>query len=452
MFSKLIPLALLAPLLGGATIEVTTYGAVANDATSDSAAFRSAFAAAGNGDIVHAGCGTWDLPRIDNQSAVYITGKTNVTFDGDGTCTSLKMAGGTHTGDYHIFHAYQNTGLTFKEFACNGNRSNIVSADEQTHCMNINEVIGFTAHDLTLSHAWGDGIKFIGDALTTTNVWVYDIVMDDNGRSGLAFAGCGNCLIERITATNISDSGIDTEPPLPDMIDGFIVRDTFIDSPTSYGAAAFSLSNGNNFEVYNTVINGGVHCSGSDNILLDHVTIRAAGEGGGVTALSLNGIDDVTLNRVNIEATGIYNGISTASVGDSAKPTNWNLNNVKITVDSGRAFSLDGGGPGVMTLNSTHIRSSHPSRYAGLGLYASSTLVSPTMTGIVFNDVDITGVQYGITLVHGSGKANISVVANGNIALANPDGYGVYCANNGGLTFDGVGLTIDANTSTFGCP
>ena len=439
-------------LLLAAVIEVTTHGAVADDATSDSAAFRSAFAAASAGDTVHAGCGVWDLPKIDNLSAVYLNGLNGITFDGDGTCTSLKMAGGTHVGDYHIFYVVGGSNWTFKDFACNGNRVNIVDADEQTHCLTINGVAGFTAHDLTLSHAWGDGIKFIGDSTTMTDVWAYDIIMDDNGRSGLAFAGCGNCLVERITATNISDSGIDTEPPLPGMIVGFIVRDTYIGPPTSYGAAAFSLSNGNNFEVYNTTIDGGVHCSGSDSILLDHVIIRAAGLGGGITALSMNGIDDVVMNRVNIEASGVYSGITTASVLDSSKPTNWVLSNVKVTVDSGRAFSLDGGGPGVMTLNKIHVRSSHPSRYAGTGLYASSTIAAPPMTGLLFQDIDITGVQYGIILAQGFGKATMAVTATGNINLDHVSGFGTFCDHNGGLTFNQSGLVIDANTVTSGCP
>lgn len=442
----------LAALLLGATLEVTTYGAVANDATSDSAAFRAAFAAADVGDTVHAGCGTWDLPRVDNQSAVYLANMNGITFAGSGSCTSLKMAGGTHTGDYHVFHVYGGGTWTFRDFACNGNRSNIVSADEQTHCMNVNAVAGFVAYNLTLDHAYGDGIKFIGDATTMTDVVLHDITMDDNGRSGFAFAGCGRCLMERITATNISDSGIDTEPPSPGMIDDFTVRDTFIGSPTSYGAAAFSMSNGTNFKVYRTTIKGGVHCSGSNGILMDHVTINAVGAGGGITGLSLNSINNVTMNRVSIEVGGSFNGIHTGSVSDPAKPANWTLTDVKVTVESGRAFSLDGGGPGGIVLTRPHVRSVHPSRYPGLGLYARSTLTTPPVTGIVFTDVDITGVQYGITAVHGAGTANISITASGVVTLGNANGYGSYCSSNGGLTYDRSGLSVTATNEHFNCP
>ena len=439
----------LIPLLAAATIEVTTHGAVANDGNSDSVAFRAAFAAASAGDTVHAGAGTWDLPRIDNLSAVYLTGVSNITFDGEGATTILKMAGGTHVGDYNIFNIESSSLITLTDFACDGNRSNIVSADEQTHCIRVNEVAGFTAHDLVLSHAYGDGIKFIGNSTTMTDVLVYDVTMDDNGRSGLAFAGCGDCLLVRITATNISDQGIDTEPPIADQIDGFTILDSYIGEPTSAGAAALTLSNGTDFNVYDTIVDGPVHSSGGSFIYMDHVTIRATN---GANAVTMNEATDVTMVRVAIEARDAYSGISTASVGTSTKPTRWTLTDVKITVDSGRAFSLDGGGPGVITITRPRIRSSHPSRYAGIGLYASSTLVTPAMTGIVFDDVDITGMGTGITISQGSGKAAMSAIADGTITLAYSGSTGTLCADNGGVTFDRSGLTITATTANNGCP
>jgi hypothetical protein len=355
-------------LLAAAIVEVTAYGAAADDSVSDSQAFRDAFAAAGNGDTVHAGCGVWDLPKIDSLSAVYVTGETNVTFDGDGTCTVLKQAGGTHIGDYHVFNLYANTNLTFKDFVCDGNRSNIVSADEQTHCINLWDVNGFTMHDMQANHMYGDGIKVLG---TSANVYIHDVTMDDNGRSGIAVHQVATMTIERFTSTNISDSGIDTEPPVAHMISDFTVRDSTIWPATTPGAAVLSLSKGDRMAVYNTVIHGCVHGVQAEGVILDHVVILAPE--GLCDAVSFNSQIGVVMNRVNIEARGTRSGIATASTG-SAAPNDWALNHVKITVDSGSAFRLDGGGSGELTFNDVRVRSSHPSRYMGSGVYLNNTL------------------------------------------------------------------------------
>lgn len=441
--------ATIAPLLISAVIEVTTYGAVANDSNSDSAAFRSAFAAAGVGDVVHAGCGTWDLPRIDNLSAIYITGKTDVTFDGDGTCTVLKQAGGTHVGDYHVFNLYNNTNLIFRDFVCDGNRSNIVSADEQTHCINLWNTNGFTMYNMQANHMWGDGIKIIG---TSANVHIYDVTMDDNGRSGIAVHQVSTMLVERFTSTNISDSGIDTEPPAAHLISNFTVRDSYIGSPTTYGAAVLSLSRGDNMAVYNTEIHGCVHGVQSFGVLLDHVTVRATGAGGGCDAISFNSQTGVVMNRVNIEARGAFSGIHTASTGDDS-PNNWNLTNVKITVDDGRAFDLDGGGGGELTFSNVRVRSSHPTRYAGTGVYLNNTLPGYDVDNVSVVGIDITGMGYGMLVQRNMSAGTIEVVASGTIDLDNPTAIGTVCSNiSGGSFFDRSGLTISAATTNSGCP
>lgn len=435
-----------------AVVEVTAYGAVADDSVSDSQAFRDAFAAAGNGDTVHAGCGVWDLPKIDSLSAVYVTGETNVTFDGDGTCTVLKQAGGTHIGDYHVFNLYANTNLTFKDFVCDGNRSNIVSADEQTHCINLWDVNGFTMHDMQANHMWGDGIKVIG---TSANVYIHDVTMDDNGRSGIAVHQVATMTIEDFVSTNISDSGIDTEPPAQHFISNFTVRRVDIGSPTTYGAAVFSLSRGDNMAVYDSIIRGCVHGVQSYGVLLDHVTILATGAGGGCDAVSFNDQTDVTMNRVNIEARDARHGIHAASttVDGNGPPTNWNLNRVRITVTDGKALDFENGGAGELTLTSLRIRSSHPSRHAGTGAYISNVYAETPMDNVSFVDLDITGMQYGMMVLRNFSANIVEVLAAGTITLASPVGVGVTCSNiTGGSSFDRTGLITTAVTPNNGCP
>ena len=74
------------------------------------------------------------------------------------------------------------------------------------------------------------------------------------------------------------------------------------------------------------------------------------------------------------------------------------------------------------------------------------------MTGLIFDDVDITGMGTGITISQGSGKAAMSVIADGTITLAYSGSTGTLCADNGGVTFDRSGLTITATTANNGCP
>lgn len=440
----------LALSLSLAIIEVTAHGAVADDDTSDSAAFRAAFAAAGDGDTVHAGCGVWDLPKIDSLSAVYIYNRIGITFDGDGACTSLKMAGGTHVGDYHIFHVKDGSNLTFKEFACDGNRSNIVSADEQTHCFNVDSVDGFTLHDAALDHMYGDGAKFLSSLSPMTNVHIYDVTCDDNGRSGLAFHKGIDVLIERFTSTNISDAGIDTEPPVAHGITNFTVRDSYIGPATTPGVAVLALSKGDNMAVYNTVIHGCVHGVQSEGVILDHVVILAPE--GLCDAVSFNSQTGVVMNRVNIEARGARSGIATASTG-SAAPNDWTLTHVRITVDSGTAFLLNGGGAGELAFSDVRIRSSHPSRYQGTGIYLNNTLAEYDVDNVTITDVDITGTYRGISVLRGASAGLIQVVADGAISLATAESIGTNCSNiTGGSSFDRTGLTVTAITENSGCP
>ncbi len=90
-------LALLAPLALGATafagqiIDITQYGAIANDGKDDLAAIAAAIKAAGAGDTVKIPAGEFDISRG-------ITGKSNISLIGAGTAAStVKFIGSSST-------------------------------------------------------------------------------------------------------------------------------------------------------------------------------------------------------------------------------------------------------------------------------------------------------------------------------------------------------------------
>lgn len=437
-----------------AVVEVTTHGAVANDATSDSQAFRDAFAAAGSGDTVHAGAGTWDLPRIDTTTAVYVLNKTNVTFDGEGATTILKMAGGTHVGDYNAIFVNGGSGLIFKDFACDGNRSGIVSADEQTHCMVVQDTLNFNLHDATLSHAYGDGVKFNGDPITLNTVAVTDVTCDDNGRSGLAFHGGGDIVITRFTATNISDQGIDIEPGGGVGLEGFTVLDSYIGTPTTPSVAALSLSGGTadgtsttGILVRNTYVGGRISGVNAVGVTLDHVTVVADND----VALDFSReYQNVLIDHCAIASEWAAEAVhlSTDGVGQIANVT---IRDTRITAQHGNAIFLESG-PGGLIVDNVTIKAQSPFAQ-GTGLYVATAVAAPPdLDSVTTTGLTVEGMRVGVAILAGEAAAPITnVVLAGTVTLSTTRATtGVVCAN--GTNPDFTGLIVTATTPSSGCP
>lgn len=446
---------LAASLLAALVVEVTAHGAVAGDDASDSTAFRAAIAAAVSGDTIHAGCGTWDLPRINSTTAVLIDARSNLTIDGDGECTVFRMAGGTHTGDYNVFYTRYSDHITFKDFYLDGNRSNIVSADEQTHGMVVMDSTYVTIHDVDFAHLYGDGVKLIANSRALQHdITVHDVTIDDTGRGGLGFFGSANVLVYNYTATNISDQGIDMEPSGVDGLLDVVIRDSYIGAPTQKGATALSLSGAagqtetSNVRIEDTTIMGGIHGVRANNVTLYRVKIVA--EYTPAIDFSRN-YDNVIIYDCSISSYGDHNAIHASFVGGDG-PSDWLILDTRITTWKGVALDFEAF-DGPLTVSGLHVNTHIPSTGNGTAILLSNTQASPNFARVIIDDIHIESVKLGVVLSRNISSANINdVTIRGDITLTRSDSIGVTCVNDTGsdIAFTD-NLTITANTRTSGC-
>lgn len=454
-----------------ATYTVESFGAIPNDGLSDSQAFRDAFAAACDDTlpaIVTAGAGTWFLPRIDNRSAVYILGCTDVTFQGVAStlacgsqaCTGspsttiLQGSVGALSGDYMLFATDGGGGLDFADFACDGRKASISGADEQTHCIEIKGTDDTSITRVYFHDMWGDSVKFVtgvGAAIPDTFV-VTDTWHKDNGRSGLAFNGGNDGLITNLTSSGISDQSIDMEPG--DFLSNITIRNCYLGTPSSNGAATLSLSGAvsptTNILVQNVVAMGGVHGVAMDGITLDNVLVIA--DNTGRVGIEFQGqADNITIRDSAISANGIFDAIKFGA-NVSAGASNVTIERVRLTADTGVGLDYVGGA-GPLTVTNLKVRSQNAARnVGGTGIRIATEQATPVLDNVALTGVDVRGMQNGIVVSKGSGAADIDdctfsgVVDLDDVQAAT---IGAICSAAGLCTISG--LTITADTASSGC-
>ena len=446
-----------ATYLAGAIFNVTSYGAIGDGVTNDSQAFRDTFAAAclaGPGNSVYAPAATYMLPRINIQSAVYVEACDGIEFYGDGVGeTILKMQGGSHGGDYYMLYFIISDDMVLRDFSCDGNRSEIIIADEQTHCIVETNCEDLLIHDVDLSHSYGDGIKLVGANETNTRITIRDITTTDNGRSGIATHSGSDILIERYTGSNIDQSCIDIEPGGGTGIDGFTLKDsTCVESRRGVTSMSFSGGTGeigtptSNVLIQNVVMYGCADSVQVDTITFDNVQFYCPS---GDALHFGRDATNVTITRSAFSAEG---GSAAISFSADDEANNITVSNVRLTVQDGVAFDIDGGA-GNITLNNVRVFS-QASFAQGVGVQTNTRTDTPDMENLVF-DIDVKRLRGGVAILRRSQfLANVtSVELSGTITTrGGTDTFGISCANDAPLVLNDSEITISANTPVSGCP
>jgi len=190
-------------------VDVTTYGATANDSTDDTASIQKAINTGAATVIIPDGTymingGTKILPKsnqliqmgkntvlkaIPTSSAYYsIINLTDVK--------NVEISGGTIIGE-----RYEHTGTTgeygYGISICNGTNN-------------------ITIRDITIKDCWGDGI-FIGSGPTPArNIYLDNVICDNNRRQGMSITFAENVIVNNCTFKNTNgtapEAGIDVEP------------------------------------------------------------------------------------------------------------------------------------------------------------------------------------------------------------------------------------------------
>lgn len=461
--------------LSSATYTVESFGAIPNDGNSDCAAFESAYAAACDDSepaLITAGAGTFDMPKVDNRSCVFVSGCTDVTFSGVASTLDCGIAGcagspsttilrgqtGTIIGDYMIFAVADGSGIAFQDFVCDGRKGSIVSADEQTHCIEFartssTSVVRSYFHDM-----YGDSVKYVaaGEG-TPAGVTVTDTWHKDNGRSGLAFNGAGNVVIDGYVASGISDQAIDLEPGGGFGIQGITIRDAWLGAPSSAGVYTLTLSGGTSPTrdalVQNSRIDGGINAIMLEGATFDNVRIDAADR----PAVDLpRYVRDILIRHSTISVASGFDAIAFAAISEAESPSEIYIDTVRVTIkDSSRAFTIEGG-PGEVSVSGFVVRTGQlPNQnFNGEGVRVSSTNVGSAvlLDNLNFAGLDIQGVQYGGTWGQLLNAPGITGSMAGTVSIVDQSAsIGVFCAASS-LTLVRTGLTIAADTATSGCP
>jgi polygalacturonase len=203
-------------------VDVTAFGARANDNVDDTNAFASAIRALPEtGGTVVVAPGVYLLsafPKDKINRAIDLSGLANVTITGAGPDqTTLRMAPASYKGDTHVILVERSNGITIRDLTIDGNRFNVAYNDEQSHGVDIHGGSDIRFVDVDFIGMHGDGIRLLG-LLGPTPVWVDGVWVERcsfaaNGRSGIAIQrAVRGVTVTGSTFTQISDQSIDMEP------------------------------------------------------------------------------------------------------------------------------------------------------------------------------------------------------------------------------------------------
>lgn len=223
---------------------VKDFGAIGDGSGDDTKFIQAAIdaAIANNGGVVYFPPGTYPVAKEAMPgvvSAFSLSNVSNLVFLGDGPASTIKIKDGTYRGDFMTFRLLAGTTrIVFLNLRFDGNKENI-SADEQTHSIEI-----FDADEIHIERCWfdntfGDGVRILGKGAavvggqpldTADELIIRDCRFKNWRRSGI---GCQRAfkqtrITDNLFETNSGDQAIDFEPtgatsPVEIVIDGNII-------------------------------------------------------------------------------------------------------------------------------------------------------------------------------------------------------------------------------------
>ncbi len=228
-------LVLASSVASAAEYRITDYGADCDDLLDDTAAIQAAVdaAAQAGGGVVIFPSGTCFVVEATDpggsgnpRAAIYLTtggfDRSKVHLRGEGVETTVvKVAAGTYTGDFFTFLIGSVQDVSIRDITVDGNRLEI-TADEQTHAIQIEGAQRVRLTALRFRNTKGDGVKLVGAAATAKDILISDSTFEDLGRSGITFQiGVQEATVSNNLFHLFADQAIDLEPsgtPLPEAI------------------------------------------------------------------------------------------------------------------------------------------------------------------------------------------------------------------------------------------
>jgi nitrous oxidase accessory protein NosD len=138
------------------------------------------------------------------------------------------------------------SGITFRDLAIDGNRTQVSYGDEQSHGVEVRGSSSLRFERVLFTGMHGDGVRLLAlmnpEPAWVTQVWIEDCMFSHNARSGIAVQrGVRDVTITGNDFTQLSDQAIDMEPSNAD-IDDIGPRNFEIRNNRFYETAPLSLT------------------------------------------------------------------------------------------------------------------------------------------------------------------------------------------------------------------
>ncbi len=399
-----------------AVFNVTDYGAMGLGAVDEYAALKAAVLAceAAGGGVVYLPAGTYLLGLHDQYSGLNLTNLNPLTIVGDGNATVLRALGGDYTGrgDFYLLRA-QGDNFTLQDICLDGNRANLLNAEEQTHLLQIQNVRHASIRNVTFENARSDGIRLLGTGEVDFNddVSIEGCTFEGNGRSGIT---CQRAFRHtRIIGNhfrNTNDQDIDFEPTggsAPKRV--IIVGNTMVRSVPGISVTLSGVSGVDRLRdvvFSNNVISGGsVFGTDLEGVVIANNVIRSSGV---ESALTLSrAVEDVVVSS-NVLSSETAHGLSLfAANGRQPSGVVVRGNSIRVAVaygvavESARDCSIQG----------NTIRATAGNGVTGIHLRGVTTALD--MSNLSVLDNHIHGFRYGVNVAAGPASVrNASVRGN----------------------------------------
>ncbi len=208
---------------------VRDFGAVGDGVTDDVVAIRAAIDAANaaGGGIVYFPPGSWKIGhRLTANASFDLSNIQNITFLGDGVASKILVIGDAALGDWFVWYLHNGTSnIVFSNLYMDG--AGITNPNEQTH-MILHATASTDTHggahhvvveQCSFGFINGDNLRYLGEAISGTQVFVHDCLAVDNTVNS---PGCRACFGVQRDTTDITaidnffsgsnDQEIDFEP------------------------------------------------------------------------------------------------------------------------------------------------------------------------------------------------------------------------------------------------
>jgi len=246
-------------------IDITSYGATANDLSDDTTAIQTAVVATPPSGTLYIPAGRFYVDASDGQG-VYIDashGAMTVLMHPDAILEAI-----TNANDQYAVLTVKNAsnviiaGGTFR-----GERNTHAgTTGEMGHLLNILSSSNIEVRGVTFEDAWGDGlyIALVPAGAASTNITVCNVTANNNRRNGMSVVHADNVLIESSTFSNTNgtapEAGIDLEPDAGQYVSNVTIRNCNLINNSGQGLYGYNLTSGTNkietSEIKNNLLEG----------------------------------------------------------------------------------------------------------------------------------------------------------------------------------------------------